>query len=98
LARSRALNDTSYIWKTSQNIDDGPSIYQKSKEVEVGPGKEASVVGFLRKMCCTLSMLECRVLISASPTHYRKGRLSLCSNTRGRGCLSIDLCETLRFV
>jgi hypothetical protein len=98
LARSRTLNDTSHIWKTSQNIDDGPSINEQSKQVEVSPGKEVSVVGFLRKMGCTLSMLECPVLISTSPTHYREGRLGLCSNTRRGWCLSIELCKTLRFV
>jgi hypothetical protein len=98
LARSRALDDTSYIWKSSQNIDDRSSINQKSKQVEVGPGKEISVVGFLRKMSCTLSMLECPVLISTAPTHYRKGRLGLCSNIRRGWCLSIELCKTLRFV
>jgi len=81
-----------------QNLDGGPSINQKSKEVKVGPGNKASIVGVLRKMGRTLRMLKCRVLISTSPTHYGKRRLSLGSNTRGRWGLSIDLGEPLRLV
>jgi hypothetical protein len=98
LARSCPLDDASDIWEAGQHLDGGPSINQQSKEVQVGPGKQTSVVGFLRKMGRTLSVLECRVLVSTPPTHDRKRRLSLCADARGRGCLSIELCETLRLV
>jgi hypothetical protein len=72
LAQPRALDDTSNIRKTSQDIDNRPSINQKAKKVEVGPGEKASVVGFLRTMGRPLSMLERRAVISTSATHYRE--------------------------
>jgi hypothetical protein len=97
LAQSGALNGSPDIRKSRQHVDDGPTIDQESKEMEVCPREKTAVVRFLREMDSPLSVLERSPLISLSPTHHRQGGLGLGTYIARRWCPSIHLRETSSF-